>query len=81
MNELMSKSNEADFLNLGFTREEDETGDPRGVEYVMKNDKFMITIDAWCDVYLFRLNHDIDQIQVVCNDLADLQTLIGFIQD
>jgi len=67
--------------SLGFQCVEDGTGDPIGTSYDMKTKYFWVSIDAWFQVYMNRLNPDSDQIEIVVHDLADLRQLIAFIED
>jgi len=67
-------------IELGFKDEHDGTGDPRGTDWNITNSDFRLLIDAYCDVYLSRMNPDSDQIKIVVDDYIDLQMVIDFIE-
>lgn len=66
---------------MGFIEENDGTEDSRGVDWNIRNDKFHLMIDPWCEVKLRRLNPDSDFITIHVDDLSELQGVIDFIAD
>jgi hypothetical protein len=77
---LLHQTNFLEITRIGFLREVDDSGDPRGTVYTMENEKFKITIDCSMDVTLERRNPDTDSIKIEVDDLFDLRQLINFIQ-
>lgn len=66
---------------MGFVLEHDGTGDPRGADWNIRNENFHLWVDAWCDVFLARVNPDTDQIKLDIDDYSDLQSAIDWISD
>ncbi len=52
---------EQEILDLGFERQDDGTGDERGIRWIYENDNFRIEVDAWHDVSLIRKFPDGDE--------------------
>lgn len=78
---LINNTDFSEIQKLGFTKDDDGSGDVRGIGYFMQNDRFRIDIDCYMDVSLRRLNPDTDYIKIAIDDLFDLKELIDFIQD
>lgn len=68
-------------LKLGFKEEHDGTGDPRGTDWNIRNDNYHLWVDAYCDVYLSRLNPDTDAIRIKVDDTYDLEHIVDWIKD
>ena len=68
-----------DIKKMGFIETIDGTNDPRGTSYDLRNEKFFITIDAWFEVEICRLNPVTDFIKVQIDDKFDLEQLVNFI--
>lgn len=81
-NEKLAKAlQDEDLTKMGFTLEQDEDKDPRGNFYVMENDNFRLSIDAWFEVQLARRNPDTDHIIIFAETKFDLQCVIDWIAD
>ena len=81
MNKLFQTLTDEKLTEMGFVQEHDGTGDPRGSDWNMRNEKFHILIDAWCDVKLRRLNPDTDYIPLRVNDIGDLLNVVDWVED
>ena len=68
-----------ELTKMGFVENPDPTGDGRGTTYDYKNEKFLISINAWLEVELTRLNPETDSITIQIKDKFDLERLIDFI--
>lgn len=66
---LINNTDFSEIQKLGFVKDEDGSGDPRGTDYFMQNENFRISIDCSMDVTLCRLNPDTDPIKVLIDDL------------
>ena len=66
-------------LTLGFTELEDGSNDPRGTSYIIENKNFYLSVDAWCEVNLSRVNPDTDPIIIHCETLFDLKSVVSWI--
>lgn len=81
MNKLIMVATPEKLIKMGFIEENDESGDPRGIDWNIRTDKFHLIVDAWREVKLSRINPDTDEIIIKCDDLYELQCIIDFIQD
>lgn len=68
-------------IEMGFVEDNDGTEDPRGFEWNIKNEKFNLWVDPWCDVYLARINPDTDGIKLKIDDLYELKCVVDWISD
>lgn len=66
---------------MGFTLKQDEDKDPRGNFYVIENDNFRLSIDAWYQVELKRRNPDTDPVILFIETKFDLQCAVDWIAD
>jgi len=80
-NELLKVLTEEKLIEMGFIKEEDGSGDARGVDYNIRNDKFHLMVDPWCVVKLSRVNPDTDPITIQCDTLFELESIVDFIKD
>lgn len=66
---------------MGFVPEHDGSGDPRGTDWNIRNDKFHLWIDPWADVFLSRVNPDTDSLKLQVDTVFDLEMVVEFIKD
>ncbi len=60
MTELQKVATPEKLIEMGFIEENDGSGDPRGIDYTIRNDKFILNVDPWREVKLCRVNPDTD---------------------
>lgn len=68
---------------LGFTKETDNSDDPRGEEWFIENDRFRLSVDCWLDVKLQRKDADAEFIYPIIlkvENIHDLSEAIDFIK-
>ena len=63
---LIGEATPDKLIAMGFTDEDDGTGDPRGIDWNFRNDKFHVWVDPWGEVFMSRINPDTDPITVEC---------------
>lgn len=81
-NEKLAKAlQDEDLTKMGFTLEQDEDKDPRGNYYVIENDNFHLSVDAWYQVELRRRNPDTDPVILFVETKFDLQCAVDWIAD
>ena len=68
-------------IELGFIEENDGTNDPRGVDWNIRNSKYHLMIDPWCEVKLCRKNPDTDFIIIQVDNLHELEMVIDWIAE
>ena len=78
---LLKVATAENLVALGLVEEHDGTGDPRGTSWNIRNAKYHLWIDAWCEVQLARRNPDTDFITLHVTDLQDLRSVIDWIVD
>jgi len=78
---LLKVSSPEIFIKMGFTENHDGSEDPRGTYWTIKNDKFTVLIDAWCEVKLNRNNPDTDSITIHVDTLFELECVVDWIKD
>lgn len=66
---------------LGFVFEDDGSGDPRGYDWNIRNGKFHLVVDPWCEVKLSRVNPDTDYVTIHCETEAQLEEIVDWIKD
>lgn len=79
--ELMKVLTHGQLKAMGFQLEDDGSGDPRGVDWNIYTDEFHLLIDAYCEVKICRINPDTDFITLHVESLADLESVIDWVQD
>jgi hypothetical protein len=79
--ELLNVATPEKLIEMGFIEENDGSEDPRGIDYNIRNEKYHLLVDTWCEVKLCRLNPDTDFITIHCESLFDLQCVVDWIAD
>jgi len=79
--ELLKVATLEKLIEMGFIEENDGSEDPRGIDYNIRNEKYHLLVDPWCEVKLCRLNPDTDYITIHCESLFDLQCVVDWIAD
>ena len=79
--ELLKVATPEKLIEMGFIEENDGSEDPRGVDYNIRNDKFHLLIDPWCEVKIARRNPDSDFITIAVDDLSELQSVVDWIAE
>jgi hypothetical protein len=77
--ELLKVVTPEKLIEMGFVEENDGSGDPRGIDYNIRNENFHLLVDPWCEVKLCRLNPDTDYITIHCESIFDLQCVVYWI--
>lgn len=78
---LLSLITSERLIKMGFVEENDNSGDPRGIDWNIRNEKYHLMIDPWAEVQLARRNPDTDYITIHCEDLQDLQAVVDWVAD
>lgn len=67
--------------SMGFTKEDDGSGDPRGISWDYCTPDYFLTVDAYGDVYLMRLQpEETDSLGIKVKTLAELQDVIDWMK-
>jgi hypothetical protein len=74
---------QSDVFSRGFKLIKDGTNDVRGESYDYENEKFILSIDSFYDVYLIRKTNSstTDAIQLKVDSIQDIDAIIDWIND
>lgn len=79
--ELIGLIDSETLKKMGFTENNDGTGDPRGVDWEMQNEKFILTVDPWAIVKLQKIDKDFDPITLHIDSLDELEAAVEWINN
>jgi hypothetical protein len=65
---------------MGFIKNDDGSGDPRGIDYVITKSNYQIWVDPWYEVTITRLDCSVDDIKLEVKSREDLMQAIEWIE-
>lgn len=77
--ELLKVATSQILESMGFAKEDDGSGDPRGVDWNIRTDKFHLYVDPWCEVSVARRNPDTEYITLHVPNLNTLRAVVNWV--